>query len=64
MKYLFLTAFVFVLYLVGRHFVHRKIRALRGEPEPDTSGPRNITLVALAIVLVYGVWIAIRLFRG
>ncbi|HLQ84814.1 MAG TPA: hypothetical protein VK110_01585 [Salinisphaeraceae bacterium] len=58
MKYLFLLGLLFVLYLLGKNFIRRK---LRGEPEPQRSGPKNITLLAGAIVLVYGVWMVVRL---
>lgn len=39
-------------------------RKMRGEPEPVQQGPRTITLVVIAIVLVYGVAIGYRIFVG
>jgi len=58
MKYIFLAALLYILYLLGRNFLRQK---LRGEPQPQRSGPRSMTLLAVAIMLVYGVMLAIRL---
>lgn len=59
MKYVVLAALLYLLYLAARRFIRRK---LRGEPAPEAAGPRTITLVALAIILVYGVLLTIRMF--
>lgn len=39
-------------------------RRMRGEPVPVQQGPRTITLVVIAIVLVYGVLLGYRIFVG
>jgi len=64
MRYLFFLILLGVLALLARQFVRRKLRALRGEPEPAPAGPRNITLLAGAIVLVYAIWLTYRLVNG
>lgn len=58
MKYLFLAGLLYVLYLLGRRFIRHK---LHGKPRQRPAGPRTITLVALAVVLVYAVWAMFRL---
>lgn len=57
MKYIFLAALLCLLAWLGWRFIRRK---LRGETAAEQPGPRNITLVAIAIVVVYGVLLAIR----
>ncbi|MDA3919841.1 MAG: hypothetical protein PF501_04020 [Salinisphaera sp.] len=42
----------------------RMRRKMRGEPEPVQEGPRTITLVVIAIVLVYGLLIGYRIFAS
>lgn len=42
----------------------RMRRRMRGQPEPVHEGPRTITLVVVAIVLVYGVLIGYRIFAS
>lgn len=59
MKYVFLAALLYIAYLLGRRFIRRK---LRGESAPEPAGPRTITLIAMAIILVYGVLLVIRMF--
>ena len=39
-------------------------RRMRGEPEPVQQGPRTISLVVIAILLVYSVAIGYRIFVG
>ena len=39
-------------------------RRMRGEPAPQQQGPRTITLVVIAIALVYGTIISYRLLVG
>lgn len=39
-------------------------RRMRGEPAPVQQGPRTVTLVVIAIVLVYGVLLGYRIFAG
>lgn len=42
----------------------RMRRKMRGEAEPVQEGPRTITLVVIAIVLVYGLLIGYRIFAS
>lgn len=56
MRYLFLAALLYVLYILGRRFIRRK---LRGEATPD--GPRTITFVAAAVILAYCALLIYRL---
>lgn len=63
MKYIIILA---LLGLIGWAFyqrIKRKLRALRGEPEPEYRTPRNVKLLVAAIVAVYGLWIILRLYR-
>lgn len=39
-------------------------RRMRGEPAPVEQGPRTVTLLVIAIVLVYGVLLSYRIFVG
>jgi len=63
-KYVVLLA---LLGLIGWTFyqrIRRKLRSLRGEPEPEYRTPRNVKLLAAAIVAIYGLWIILRLYRN
>lgn len=62
MKYVvLLLLFGFVCWgIYGR--IKRKLRALRGEPEPEHKAPHSVKLLAAGIVVVYGMWIAFRLY--
>lgn len=52
-----------VVLLVRARWQHWR-RRRRGEPEPVQQGPRTITLVVIALLLVYGLLIGYRLFVG
>lgn len=39
-------------------------RRMRGEPPPVAQGPRTVTLLVIAIVLVYGVLLSYRIIVG
>lgn len=51
-----------IVALLARARWQRWRRARRGEPEPD--GPRTITLIIVALVVVYSLWIGYRLLVG
>lgn len=56
-------ALVLVGWLVRARW-QRLRRRLRGEPEPPRQGPRTITLLVAAIVIVYALLIGYRLVVG
>jgi len=52
-----------VALLVRDRWLHWR-RRMRGEPQPKQQGPRTVTLVVIAIALVYGSLIGYRLLVG
>lgn len=64
MKYLILAALLGFLGWLVQRYVRQKLRQARGQPVPVQKGPRSITVLAVAIVLVYGGYIAWRLIEA
>lgn len=64
MRILFWLAALAVIVLLVRARWQRWARRWRGEPEPIPQGPRSITLVVIALLLVYGLLLGYRLFVG
>lgn len=63
MKYIFLLLLLCAAgWLIYRQ-IKRKLRALRGEPEPVHTAPRGVKVLAAIIVFVYGVWFVFRLYN-
>lgn len=64
MRILFWLAAIAIIVLLVRARWQRWRRHRRGEPEPIQRGPRTITLVIIALLLVYGLLIGYRVFVG
>ncbi|AWN14933.1 hypothetical protein [Salinisphaera sp. LB1] len=64
MRVIFWLAAIAIVVLLIRARWQRWQRRRRGEPEPVQQGPRTITLVVIALLLVYGLLIGYRLFVG
>lgn len=64
MRVIFWLAAIAIVVLLVRARWQRWQRRRRGEPEPVQQGPRTITLVVIALLLVYGLLIGYRLFVG
>lgn len=64
MRVLFWFAAIGLLIWLIRARWQRWQRRRRGEPEPVQTGPRTISLVVVAILIVYGVLISYRLLVG
>ncbi|MBH02545.1 MAG: hypothetical protein CMP08_00170 [Xanthomonadales bacterium] len=61
LKMLFWGGLLSLIVLGLRARYQRLRRRLRGEPEPARQGPRTVTLILVAIGLVYGGVIVFRL---
>ncbi|RJS94100.1 hypothetical protein [Salinisphaera sp. Q1T1-3] len=61
LRFFFWAGLLVVIGLVVRERYRRVRRRLRGEPEPQQQGPRTVTLVLIAIGVVYGLLIGYRL---
>lgn len=64
MRVIFWLAAIAIVVLLIRARWQRWQRRRRGEPEPVQQGPRTITLVVIALLLVYGLLLGYRLFVG
>lgn len=64
MKYVVILALLSLVGWTVHQRIRRKLRMLRGEPEPEYKTPRNVKLLAAAIVVVYGLWVTLRLYRN
>ena len=61
LKFLFWGGLLVMIVLGVRSRYQRLRRRMRGEPEPVQQGPRTVTLILIAIGLVYGGVILYRL---
>tara|TARA_B100002052_G_scaffold294600_1_gene319644 strand:+ start:3830 stop:4048 length:219 start_codon:yes stop_codon:yes gene_type:complete len=61
LKFLFWGGLLVMIVLGVRSRYQRFRRRMRGEPEPVQQGPRTVTLILIAIGLVYGGVILYRL---
>ncbi len=59
-----LLALIVLLALGGwliKYQIQMRLRRARGEPAPEQRGPRPITLIGVALVTIYGVFLLWRL---
>lgn len=64
MKFLFgLLLLSFLGWLAVRLLIQR-LRRMRGEPVPEQQGPRTITLVSIALIVIYALLLLWRLYSG
>ena len=56
-----LLLFSFLGWLAGRLLILR-LRRLRGEPIPQSKGPRTVTIVCFALIAIYAVLLLWRLY--
>lgn len=62
MKFLFgLLLLSFLGWLAVRLLIQR-LRRMRGEPMPEQHGPRTITLVSIALIVIYAMLLLWRLY--
>jgi hypothetical protein len=64
LKILFWLLLLFFIYLLARQRLQKGLRRWRGLPEPEPKGPKTVTLVIIALVLVYGLLISYRLYTS
>lgn len=64
MKYLLLAALLCFLGWLAYRYLRQKLRQARGQEIPVRKGPRSITILAVAIVLIYGGYVAWRLIEA
>lgn len=64
MKFLFgLLLLSFLGWLAVRLLIQR-LRRMRGEAVPEQQGPRTITLVSIALIVIYALLLLWRLYSG
>lgn len=64
MKYIVLLLLLCLIVWSIYQRIKRKLRTLRGEPEPEHVTPRGVKALAAGIIVVYGLWITFRLFNN
>jgi len=64
MKFLFgLLLLAFLGWLAVRLLIQR-LRRMRGETLPEQRGPRTVTLVSIALIVIYAVLLLWRLYEA
>lgn len=61
MKFLFGLLLFALIGWIGVHYLILRLRRARGETVPEQTGPRTITIVCIALIVIYAVLIAWRL---